>query len=119
MTKEQFLKTSAVILSGSSLSIIVTRKYTIKTGLIYKNDNNNYIIVHYDMPVDGCMTIKYLEFNKNYDQIKNDSFYSEEDLADILDSFITLKESKLNYEVESIFNNILMFIKSKNSTIIN
>lgn len=119
MTKEQLVKTSAVILSGSSLSVIVTRKYAVKTGLIYKNNSGNYVIVHYDMPVDGCMTIKYLEFDKNYEQVKSETYYSEEDLADALDGFRTLRESSLNSEVENMLTGTMIFMKSKSSTIIN
>lgn len=119
MTLQQFLKTVALILAGSGLNVIVTSKYLIKTGKIYENEKGNYIITYYDIPKDGCFVLRTIEYDKNFKEVNNEEFYSEEDVCILLDSFKHLKESKLNKEVISMFSEIITYLKEKEIKAVN
>jgi hypothetical protein len=119
MTLQQFLKTVALILAGSGLNIIVTARYQIKTGMIYENEKGNYIITYYDTPKDGCFVLRTIEYDKNFKEVRNEEFYSEDDVSMLLDSFKHLKESKLNQELISLFNDIVSYLKEKETKVVN
>lgn len=119
MTLQQFLKTVALILAGSGLNVIVTARYSIKTGKIYDNEKGNYIITYYDIPKDGCFVLRTIEYDKNFKEVRNEEFYSEDDVCMLLDSFKNLKESKLNQEVISMLSEIVTYLKEKETRAVN
>ena len=113
MTIEKFLKSTALVICGTTLCKLLTRKYEVKTGLIYESEGN-YIVVYYDIPKDGCFILRLVKYNKDFEEIENNECYSEDDIIDQLDSLKELKESNLNKELIGMFQEIISYIKPRN-----
>lgn len=119
MTKEQFLKNIASILILNGLYRLETAKHSVKMGLVYENDKQEYLVAYYDIPINACVTIFVKKYDKAFKEIESNEYYSDDDAADYLDSFKELKESQLNKELSGIFTDVISFINYKDKTIIN
>ena len=65
------------------------------------------------------MSIQVVTYNKDFKEISNDTYYSEDDLGEYIDSLPTLRESSLNNEVSWMLNDMISFVKPKTRKVIN
>ena len=65
------------------------------------------------------MSIQVVTYNKDFKEISNDTYYSEDDLGEYIDSLPTLREPSLNNEVSWMLNDMISFVKPKTRKVIN
>lgn len=109
--KLKFLTDVIINLVKSGSYHLMTRNYDIKLGLVYEF-GNKYIVPHYEL-TEGCTLLKVTQYDSNFKLTKEDEFYSDDDCADFLDTFLKLKESEINREIQKSFEDAIDFIKSK------
>lgn len=118
MNKICFLKHCLLLLIQSGLYVIDTKKYSIKFGFVYET-KGKYLIVYYDFQEEACMAIRVVSYDKDFKELSNDTYFSEDDVVDYIDELPSLSESPLNKELLSMLNDMISFVKPEQRKVVN
>ena len=117
MTLEDFIKTIALNLLESDCYSINSQTKEYKLGIIYET-KKLFVVPYYEFHDDSCV-LRVTKYDCRFEEVSSKSFESEESAGIYLSKMKNLKESGLNKELAMLFGKISMFVKQKDSKVIN